>query len=166
MCFYCTAGLNTVLERCLYFIQRVAIKTVAWRSQTEFNDISAGHQWFQILGLLHSGTHACALNFSIFFTYISKRVVSFGCYTFSLNTYNPQMCFTAKQHCFHMYENEGCFINYSMDFTYSVLHLNQLSDSGIYTCVAASSSGETSWSAFLEVRGKVLFKQIFIKKCK
>lgn len=29
----------------------------------------------------------------------------------------------------------------------------QLSDSGIYTCVAASSSGETSWSAFLEVKG-------------
>ncbi|XP_041128097.1 roundabout homolog 2-like isoform X10 [Polyodon spathula] len=28
----------------------------------------------------------------------------------------------------------------------------RLSDSGIYTCVAASSSGETSWSAFLEVR--------------
>uniref|UniRef100_A0A673LS61 Roundabout homolog 2-like n=1 Tax=Sinocyclocheilus rhinocerous TaxID=307959 RepID=A0A673LS61_9TELE len=28
----------------------------------------------------------------------------------------------------------------------------QLSDSGIYTCVAASSSGETSWSAFLEVK--------------
>ncbi|XP_053502500.1 roundabout homolog 2-like [Ictalurus furcatus] len=29
----------------------------------------------------------------------------------------------------------------------------RLSDSGIYTCVAASSSGETSWSAFLEVKG-------------
>ncbi|XP_039601803.1 roundabout homolog 2 isoform X3 [Polypterus senegalus] len=28
----------------------------------------------------------------------------------------------------------------------------RLSDSGIYTCVAASSSGETSWSSFLEVR--------------
>uniref|UniRef100_A0A3B3SBP1 Roundabout, axon guidance receptor, homolog 2 (Drosophila) n=1 Tax=Paramormyrops kingsleyae TaxID=1676925 RepID=A0A3B3SBP1_9TELE len=28
----------------------------------------------------------------------------------------------------------------------------RMSDSGIYTCVAASSSGETSWSAFLEVR--------------
>ncbi|XP_073673403.1 roundabout homolog 2 isoform X3 [Garra rufa] len=28
----------------------------------------------------------------------------------------------------------------------------RLSDSGIYTCVAASSSGETSWSAFLEVK--------------
>ncbi|CAL8362204.1 unnamed protein product [Merluccius merluccius] len=28
----------------------------------------------------------------------------------------------------------------------------KLSDSGIYTCVAASSSGETSWSAFLEVK--------------
>ncbi|KAG9328812.1 hypothetical protein JZ751_010315, partial [Albula glossodonta] len=28
----------------------------------------------------------------------------------------------------------------------------KLSDSGIYTCVASSSSGETSWSAFLEVR--------------
>uniref|UniRef100_A0A6Q2YN09 Roundabout, axon guidance receptor, homolog 2 (Drosophila) n=1 Tax=Esox lucius TaxID=8010 RepID=A0A6Q2YN09_ESOLU len=28
----------------------------------------------------------------------------------------------------------------------------RLSDSGIYTCVAASSSGETSWSAFLENR--------------
>ncbi|KPP73514.1 hypothetical protein Z043_107396 [Scleropages formosus] len=28
----------------------------------------------------------------------------------------------------------------------------QLSDSGIYTCVATSSSGETSWSAFLEVK--------------
>uniref|UniRef100_H3A9I9 Roundabout guidance receptor 2 n=1 Tax=Latimeria chalumnae TaxID=7897 RepID=H3A9I9_LATCH len=27
-----------------------------------------------------------------------------------------------------------------------------VSDSGIYTCVATSSSGETSWSAFLEVR--------------
>ncbi|CAB1348165.1 unnamed protein product, partial [Coregonus sp. 'balchen'] len=27
-----------------------------------------------------------------------------------------------------------------------------LSDSGIYTCVAASSSGETSWSALLEVK--------------
>ncbi|CDR06996.1 unnamed protein product [Oncorhynchus mykiss] len=28
----------------------------------------------------------------------------------------------------------------------------QLSDSGLYTCVATSSSGETSWSAFLDVR--------------
>ncbi|KAK1786496.1 hypothetical protein P4O66_018167 [Electrophorus voltai] len=28
----------------------------------------------------------------------------------------------------------------------------RLSDSGIYTCVAASSTGETSWSAFLEVK--------------
>ncbi|KAJ3600390.1 hypothetical protein NHX12_031375, partial [Muraenolepis orangiensis] len=28
----------------------------------------------------------------------------------------------------------------------------KLSDSGIYTCVAASSSGETAWSAFLEVK--------------
>ncbi|XP_015197421.2 roundabout homolog 2 isoform X12 [Lepisosteus oculatus] len=28
----------------------------------------------------------------------------------------------------------------------------RISDSGVYTCVAASSSGETSWSAFLEVR--------------
>uniref|UniRef100_A0A8C9T5A7 Roundabout, axon guidance receptor, homolog 2 (Drosophila) n=1 Tax=Scleropages formosus TaxID=113540 RepID=A0A8C9T5A7_SCLFO len=28
----------------------------------------------------------------------------------------------------------------------------RLSDSGIYTCVATSSSGETSWSAFLEVK--------------
>ncbi|TRY72933.1 hypothetical protein DNTS_001127, partial [Danionella cerebrum] len=28
----------------------------------------------------------------------------------------------------------------------------KLSDSGIYTCVAASSTGETSWSAFLEVK--------------
>ncbi|XP_057206392.1 roundabout homolog 2 isoform X11 [Triplophysa rosa] len=28
----------------------------------------------------------------------------------------------------------------------------RLSDSGIYTCVAASSSGETSWSSFLEVK--------------
>ncbi|XP_028425857.1 roundabout homolog 2 isoform X8 [Perca flavescens] len=28
----------------------------------------------------------------------------------------------------------------------------KLSDSGIYTCVATSSSGETSWSAFLEVK--------------
>ncbi|XP_053095598.1 roundabout homolog 2 isoform X5 [Pangasianodon hypophthalmus] len=37
----------------------------------------------------------------------------------------------------------------------------RLSDSGIYTCVAASSSGETSWSAFLEVKesgGMVLIK--------
>ncbi|CAJ1065047.1 roundabout homolog 2 isoform X13 [Xyrichtys novacula] len=34
----------------------------------------------------------------------------------------------------------------------------KLSDSGIYTCVATSSSGETSWSAFLEVKesGSVL----------
>lgn len=31
----------------------------------------------------------------------------------------------------------------------------QLSDSGLYTCVATSSSGETSWSAFLDVRGTV-----------
>ncbi|KAI1893574.1 hypothetical protein AGOR_G00125120 [Albula goreensis] len=28
----------------------------------------------------------------------------------------------------------------------------RISDSGIYTCVAASSSGETSWSSFLEVK--------------
>ncbi|XP_072316546.1 roundabout homolog 2 isoform X1 [Eucyclogobius newberryi] len=37
----------------------------------------------------------------------------------------------------------------------------KLSDSGIYTCVATSSSGETSWSAFLEVKesgGVVLVK--------
>lgn len=33
------------------------------------------------------------------------------------------------------------------------MFFRQLSDSGIYTCVAASSSGETSWSAFLEVKG-------------
>uniref|UniRef100_A0A665W435 Roundabout, axon guidance receptor, homolog 2 (Drosophila) n=1 Tax=Echeneis naucrates TaxID=173247 RepID=A0A665W435_ECHNA len=31
----------------------------------------------------------------------------------------------------------------------------KLSDSGIYTCVATSSSGETSWSAFLEVKGTI-----------
>uniref|UniRef100_A0A4W5KVJ8 Roundabout guidance receptor 2 n=1 Tax=Hucho hucho TaxID=62062 RepID=A0A4W5KVJ8_9TELE len=31
----------------------------------------------------------------------------------------------------------------------------RLSDSGLYTCVATSSSGETSWSAFLDVRGTV-----------
>ncbi|XP_024910958.1 roundabout homolog 2 isoform X5 [Cynoglossus semilaevis] len=31
----------------------------------------------------------------------------------------------------------------------------KLSDSGIYTCVATSSSGETSWSAFLEVKESV-----------
>uniref|UniRef100_A0A6Q2Y195 Roundabout, axon guidance receptor, homolog 2 (Drosophila) n=1 Tax=Esox lucius TaxID=8010 RepID=A0A6Q2Y195_ESOLU len=30
----------------------------------------------------------------------------------------------------------------------------RLSDSGLYTCVATSSTGETSWSAFLDVRGK------------
>uniref|UniRef100_A0A672FA99 Roundabout, axon guidance receptor, homolog 2 (Drosophila) n=1 Tax=Salarias fasciatus TaxID=181472 RepID=A0A672FA99_SALFA len=29
----------------------------------------------------------------------------------------------------------------------------QIKNSGIYTCVATSSSGETSWSAFLEVKG-------------
>uniref|UniRef100_A0A8C5HVD7 Roundabout homolog 2-like n=1 Tax=Gouania willdenowi TaxID=441366 RepID=A0A8C5HVD7_GOUWI len=29
----------------------------------------------------------------------------------------------------------------------------KLSDSGLYTCVATSSSGETSWSAYLDVRG-------------
>ncbi|XP_076876936.1 roundabout homolog 2-like [Brachyhypopomus gauderio] len=28
----------------------------------------------------------------------------------------------------------------------------QLSDSGLYTCLATSSSGETSWSAFLDIR--------------
>ncbi|XP_062872443.1 roundabout homolog 2 isoform X3 [Trichomycterus rosablanca] len=43
------------------------------------------------------------------------------------------------------------------------LHIKniQLSDSGIYTCVAASSTGETSWSAFLEVKesdGTVMMK--------
>uniref|UniRef100_A0A3Q2YXH9 Roundabout, axon guidance receptor, homolog 2 (Drosophila) n=1 Tax=Hippocampus comes TaxID=109280 RepID=A0A3Q2YXH9_HIPCM len=32
------------------------------------------------------------------------------------------------------------------------LQITNLSDSGIYTCVATSSSGETSWSAFLEVK--------------
>uniref|UniRef100_A0A3Q2SQM3 Roundabout, axon guidance receptor, homolog 2 (Drosophila) n=1 Tax=Fundulus heteroclitus TaxID=8078 RepID=A0A3Q2SQM3_FUNHE len=32
------------------------------------------------------------------------------------------------------------------------LQIKNLSDSGIYTCVATSSSGETSWSAFLEVK--------------
>lgn len=31
--------------------------------------------------------------------------------------------------------------------------LLQLSDTGLYTCVATSSSGETSWSAYLDVRG-------------
>uniref|UniRef100_A0A8C9Y7E8 Roundabout, axon guidance receptor, homolog 2 (Drosophila) n=1 Tax=Sander lucioperca TaxID=283035 RepID=A0A8C9Y7E8_SANLU len=36
------------------------------------------------------------------------------------------------------------------------LQIKNLSDSGIYTCVATSSSGETSWSAFLEVKGGVL----------
>lgn len=38
----------------------------------------------------------------------------------------------------------------------------QLSDSGIYTCVAASSSGETSWSAFLEVKGTSYDHLLFI----
>eukprot|EP00063_Salmo_salar_P018783 XP_013993618.1 PREDICTED: roundabout homolog 2-like [Salmo salar] len=33
---------------------------------------------------------------------------------------------------------------------------SRLSDSGLYTCVATSSSGETSWSAFLDVRGIVV----------
>lgn len=33
----------------------------------------------------------------------------------------------------------------------------QLSDSGLYTCLATSSSGETSWSAFLDVRGSFIF---------
>lgn len=37
--------------------------------------------------------------------------------------------------------------------------LNQLSDSGIYTCVATSSSGETSWSAFLEVKGTMCWTE-------
>uniref|UniRef100_A0A3B3B9S1 Roundabout, axon guidance receptor, homolog 2 (Drosophila) n=1 Tax=Oryzias melastigma TaxID=30732 RepID=A0A3B3B9S1_ORYME len=32
------------------------------------------------------------------------------------------------------------------------LQIKNLSDSGVYTCVATSSSGETSWSAFLEVK--------------
>lgn len=31
--------------------------------------------------------------------------------------------------------------------------LPQLSDMGLYTCVATSFSGETSWSAYLDVRG-------------
>lgn len=46
-----------------------------------------------------------------------------------------------------------CWVDFKWrikDFIWSFL---QLSDSGIYTCVAASSSGETSWSAFLEVKG-------------
>uniref|UniRef100_A0A8C7YK96 Roundabout guidance receptor 2 n=1 Tax=Oryzias sinensis TaxID=183150 RepID=A0A8C7YK96_9TELE len=30
---------------------------------------------------------------------------------------------------------------------------SRLSDAGLYTCVATSSSGETSWSAYLDVRG-------------
>ncbi|XP_064208871.1 roundabout homolog 2-like isoform X4 [Anguilla rostrata] len=32
------------------------------------------------------------------------------------------------------------------------IHGTRLSDSGMYTCVASSSSGETSWNAYLEVR--------------
>nr|XP_023683554.1 roundabout homolog 2-like isoform X2 [Paramormyrops kingsleyae] len=32
------------------------------------------------------------------------------------------------------------------------IHNTKLSDSGMYTCVAGSSTGETTWSAFLEVR--------------
>lgn len=39
----------------------------------------------------------------------------------------------------------------------------QLSDSGIYTCVATSSSGETSWSAFLEVKGETQF--LWLHEC-
>uniref|UniRef100_A0A8C7ZKI3 Roundabout, axon guidance receptor, homolog 2 (Drosophila) n=1 Tax=Oryzias sinensis TaxID=183150 RepID=A0A8C7ZKI3_9TELE len=37
----------------------------------------------------------------------------------------------------------------------------KLSDSGVYTCVATSSSGETSWSAFLEVKdpGSVIINE-------
>lgn len=35
-----------------------------------------------------------------------------------------------------------------------VICLSKLSDTGLYTCVATSSSGETSWSAFLDVRGQ------------
>uniref|UniRef100_A0A8C6WW74 Ig-like domain-containing protein n=1 Tax=Neogobius melanostomus TaxID=47308 RepID=A0A8C6WW74_9GOBI len=33
------------------------------------------------------------------------------------------------------------------------LQIQSLSDSGLYTCVATSSSGETSWSAYLDVGG-------------
>lgn len=45
-----------------------------------------------------------------------------------------------------------CFI---LIYSYSCFFApHQLSDSGIYTCVATSSSGETSWSAFLEVKGE------------
>uniref|UniRef100_A0AAR2L6D7 Roundabout, axon guidance receptor, homolog 2 (Drosophila) n=1 Tax=Pygocentrus nattereri TaxID=42514 RepID=A0AAR2L6D7_PYGNA len=32
------------------------------------------------------------------------------------------------------------------------LQIKNLSDSGLYTCLATSSSGETSWSAFLDIR--------------
>lgn len=53
---------------------------------------------------------------------------------------------------------------YSSIYMYSAPR--QLSDSGIYTCVATSSSGETSWSAFLEVKGTsgLMFACIFCKE--
>lgn len=40
-----------------------------------------------------------------------------------------------------------------MAMTILKVSLPQLSDVGLYTCVATSSSGETSWSAYLDVRG-------------
>lgn len=39
-----------------------------------------------------------------------------------------------------------------------------MSDSGLYTCVATSSSGETSWSAFLDVRGLPQYKYYSCEK--
>uniref|UniRef100_A0A3Q1I020 Roundabout, axon guidance receptor, homolog 2 (Drosophila) n=1 Tax=Anabas testudineus TaxID=64144 RepID=A0A3Q1I020_ANATE len=37
----------------------------------------------------------------------------------------------------------------------------RLSDSGLYTCVATSSTGETSWSAYLDVRGLTMSFKVF-----
>ena len=34
--------------------------------------------------------------------------------------------------------------------------LPQLGDTGMYTCIASTPSGEASWKAYLEVQGKLL----------
>lgn len=43
--------------------------------------------------------------------------------------------------------------------------LTQLGDTGRYTCVASTPSGEATWSAYIEVQGKSIMVSLREKIC-
>ena len=51
-------------------------------------------------------------------------------------------------------EIEQSFYKSIKTVLFSPFREHQISDTGTYTCVATSSSGETSWSAVLDVTGE------------